>query len=108
MVLHRERRKRLVADALDRVVVEIDVRHFQTVGNRFRQHREVVVLARNLHLAGREILHWMVAAMMSELETPRLGAARKRQQLMAETDAHDGDSWQLVVGGASRPGEPPQ
>ena len=66
------------------------MRHFKALGDGFRQHGEVVVLARDLHLAGREVLHRMVAAMMSEFQAARLGTARKRQQLMPETDAHDG------------------
>ena len=79
MVLHRKRRERLMTDAFDRVVVEIDVRHFQAVGYRRRVDGEVVVLARDLHVSRRQVFDRMVAAMMSELQTPRLGAARKRQ-----------------------------
>ena len=52
MVLHRERRERLVPDALDRPVVEVDVRDFEAVRHRLWDDGEVVVLAGNLHLAG--------------------------------------------------------
>lgn len=64
MVLHGERGKRLVADALNRAVVEVDVRHFQAVRQLFAHHGEIVVLARDLHIARRE----MVATVVPELE----------------------------------------
>ena len=90
MVLHRERRERLVADALDGSVVEIDVCNFQTVRNRLRHDGEVVVLAGDFHMARRKILNGMVASVVSELEPRRLRSAREREQLMPEADAHDG------------------
>ena len=90
MVLHRERRERLVADALDRIVVEVYVRHFQTVWNRLRHDGEVVVLAGDFHMARRKILNGMVASVVSELEPRSLRAAREREQLMSQTDAHEG------------------
>ena len=40
VVLHRKRRQRLVTDAFDRVVVEVDVRHLEALRNRLGQHRE--------------------------------------------------------------------
>ena len=46
MVLHRERRELLVADALDRAVVEVDMRHLQAARKRFGDDGEVVVLPR--------------------------------------------------------------
>ena len=84
MVLHRERRQRLVAHSLDGTVVEIDVRNLETFRNGLRHDCEVVVLARYLHLARREVLHGVVAPMMPELEPCRLRAACERKQLMLD------------------------
>ena len=67
VILHRERRKRLVAYSFDRIVVEVYVRDFEAVRNRLWQDSEVVVLARYLHMACRKVLHRVVAAMMAEL-----------------------------------------
>ena len=67
------------------------MRHLQAVRKRLRQHGEVVVLTRDLHLAGLQVLHRMVAAVMSELEPSRLRPARQRQQLMPQAYPHDGD-----------------
>ena len=91
MVLHRERRQRPVADAFDRTVVEIDVRHFKAAGQRIGDDGEVVVLACDLHLARGEVLDRMVAAVVPELETRRLRAAREGEELVPQADAHDGD-----------------
>ena len=67
VVLHRERGKRLVPYTLDRVVVEVYVRDFETVRNRLWQDGEVVVLTRYLHMACRKVLHWVVTAVVTEL-----------------------------------------
>ena len=79
MVLHRERGECLVPYAFNRPVVEIHVSHFKAFWNGFRHHCEVVVLAGDLNLARREILHRMVAAVVPELEPRRLRAARERE-----------------------------
>ena len=67
MILHGERRKDLVADAFDRVVVDVYVRYLQAVGHGCGVYGEVVVLAGYLNMACREILYGMIAAMVSEL-----------------------------------------
>ena len=72
MVLHRKRGQRLVAHAFDRRVVEIDVRDFQAVRHGLGDHREVVVLAGDLHMARLQVLDRVVAAMVAELQTPSL------------------------------------
>ena len=66
VVLHRERRKRLVPYALDRVVVKVYVRDFEAIRNRLRQDSEVVVLARYLHMTSRKILHRVVATVVAK------------------------------------------
>ena len=95
MVLHREGWQRLVPDALDGSVVEIHMSDLQTIWYGLRYHGEIVVLARDLHLARREVFHGMVAAVVPELEPRRLRAAREREQLMSQADAHN---WKWVSG----------
>ncbi len=88
MVLHRKRRERLVAHALDGAVVEIDVRDLQASWNRLRHDGKVVVLACDLHLARCEVLHGVVAAVVPEFETTSLCATRERQKLVPKADSH--------------------
>ena len=91
VVLHRKRRQRLVTDAFDRVVVEIDMRYLEALRNRLGQHREVVVLGRDLDSPRLQVLHRMVAAVVTELQAPRLRAARDREELMAQTNPENRD-----------------
>ena len=83
MVLHTEQRFRAVPQAFQRLVVQIDVGQVN-VGRleRIRVHGEVVVMRRNLHLAGRVVAHRVVAAVMSELELVGLPAERQTEQLL--------------------------
>ena len=48
-----------------------------------------MVLARDEHAAGGELLHRMIGAVVAELHLHRLGAAGEPEQLMAEADAED-------------------
>ena len=91
VVLHRKRRQRLVTDAFDRIVVEIDVRHLEALRNRLGQHREVVVLGRDLDRPRLQVLHRMVAAVVTELQAPRLRAARDREELVAQANPENRD-----------------
>ena len=98
VILHRERRERLVPHALDRVVVEVYVRDFEAVRNRLWQDGEIVVLARDLHVACRKILNRMVATVVAKFQPPRLRAAGKREQLMPQTNSHYWDvSWSFEL-----------
>ena len=72
-------------------VIEIHVRNFKQVRQRFRQDGEIVVLARDLDFARGKILHRVVAAVVSEFETARLRAAGEGEQLVPQANAHDGD-----------------
>ena len=78
-----------MAKALDRVVVEVQVRHFQIVGQRFGLDRKAVVLRGDLHPAAVPVHHGLVGAAMAELQLVGLRAAGQRQQLMAQADAED-------------------
>ena len=70
---------------------------FQTIRDRLRQNREVVVLARDLNLASHEVLHGMVATVMTKLESSSLRATGQGQKLMPETDSHDGSDERRVT-----------
>ena len=89
VVLHRKRRQRRVTDAFDRVVVEIDVRHLEALRNRLGQHREVVVLGRDLDRPRLQVLHRMVAAPVAEFQLIGLGTAGQANHLMAQADTED-------------------
>ena len=93
MVLHGEGRQRLVAHALYGAVVEVTVGDFEAVWHGLRQDGEVVVLARYLDLSRRKVLDRVVAAVVPELEPPRLRAAGDRKKLMPEADAHYGSDF---------------
>ena len=64
---------------------------FEAVGDRLRDNREIVVLARYLHLACRQVLHRVVAAVVPELETSSLRPACEREQLVPKANSHDRD-----------------
>ena len=78
-----------MADALDRAVVQITMRHFEHRGQILFGNREAVVLRRDLDPAGVEVLHRLVRAAVAELELERRGPASQRQQLMTETNAEN-------------------
>ena len=74
--------------ALDGIIVKVDVRHLKTTRDRLGQYREVMILTRDFHLARREIAHRVVAAVMSELEPPRLCSTRERKKLVPKANTH--------------------
>ena len=69
VVLHAEQRQRLVAQAFERLVVQVNVGqlHFVPV-DRVRVDGEVVIVRHDFHLAGEIVAHRMVAAVVPELE----------------------------------------
>src|SRR5688572_33057810 len=80
-----------MAEALERLVVQVDVRELDVVlVERVRIDREPVILRRNLHAAGPQIFHRMIAASMSELQLVGSAPQRKTQQLLTEADAEHG------------------
>src|SRR5262249_12584523 len=82
----RERAERFRTYPFHVTVVQIEMRHFHTVGQRRRVDRVVVVLARDLHLPGVEIANRMVATVMPEGQFERLGTERETHDLMTKTD----------------------
>ena len=79
-----------MAQAFDRAIVQIEMRHPRVRGQRIGIHGKPVVLGRDLDLVAIEILDRMVGAAMPELELVGLGTQGEAEQLMAETDAEDG------------------
>ena len=61
--------------------------HHAAFGKRVGVDRVVVVLARDLHSAGREVPNRMVAAVVPEAELERAGTERGTHDLMPEADA---------------------
>src|SRR3954469_4904259 len=70
-------------EALDRPVVERDVRHLARFA---RLDGEAVVLARDEHPAGKTLEHRVVRAPVAERELVRLVASRAGDQLVPEAD----------------------
>ena len=91
MILHAEQRQVAMSQAFERLVVQVNVRQFDFgLRQRVGIDGEVVVVRRDLDLAALQLLHRMVAAMVSELELEGLAAEGDAGELVAETDAEDG------------------
>src|SRR5436305_1605483 len=84
MELDRARAQLGEREALDRVVVERQVRRVALV---LRAQGKAVVLARHEDAAARALEHRMVDAAVAERELERLVAGRLRDQLVPEADA---------------------
>ena len=89
VVLHAERGNLAAPDALDHTVVEVHVRDVGGV-ETLDVNCEVVVLARDLDLSGREVTDRMVATVMPEGQLERPRTERGAEQLMSEADAEHG------------------
>ena len=87
VVLHAEGGRVEHAQALAHAVVEVDVAHLGPAGEPVGVDGEVVVLAGDLHLAGGQVAHGVVAAVVAERELHGVGAERPAEELVAEADA---------------------
>src|SRR4051812_22297427 len=87
MILHREHRPVFQGDAAVRSVKQRDMRLLRALRQRLAVDREAVIHRSNLDLAGGEILHRMIGAVMALMHFHRAGADREPQHLMTETDA---------------------
>ncbi len=75
-------------DALQRTVIQAQVSHLDLVRvERFGYNHVIVILGGDIYLLRAQILHRMIAAMMSELESRRLAAQGPANQLMTKTNA---------------------
>lgn len=83
VILHREQRQVLVPHALQRVVVKIDVRQLDFARRqRIGINREVVIVRRDLDLAGVQLFHGMIPPMMAEFQLVGFAAQSDARQLM--------------------------
>src|SRR5213593_534457 len=90
VILHGEHGLLAVAHALGGAVVEIDVRLHQPGLLHGREvHREAMVLRSDLDAPGEEVLHWMIGAMVAELELVGVAAEGQAENLVAEADAEE-------------------
>ena len=89
VVLHAERRGVEDPEALAHAVVEVHVAHLGPPAQRVGVDGEVVVLAGDLHLAGGEVAHRVVPAVVAERELHRGAAEGAAEQLVAEADPED-------------------
>ena len=90
VVLHREGGDVATADAFNHAVVEIDMGDVGT-GDRALGDGEVVILARDLDAARRDVAHRMVPAVMAERQLVGGAAEGRAHQLVAEADAEHRD-----------------
>ena len=91
VILHREQRQIAMAHTFECLVVQVNVRQFDFgLRQRVGVDGEVVVVGCDLDFAGVELLHRMVAAVMSEFQFESLAAERDAGQLVPETNSEDG------------------
>ena len=101
VVLHAEERERAVAQAFQRLVIQVHVRQLDLVGvDRVWIDGKVVVVRGDLHLAGEVVAHRVVAAVMAEFELVCLAAQGNAGELMAEADSEDRHAAQEFANGA--------
>ncbi len=81
----------VVAQPLDAAVVEVALadREAGAAWQRVGVHRDLVVLGRDLHPSGAQVLHRMVRAVMPEAQAARLGARGAGHDLVAQADAQE-------------------
>ena len=78
-----------MAQALDGVVVEVDVTDLYFLRQRVGIDRVAVVLSGDMHEACLQVLDGVVSAAMTEFELERAAAYCAPDDLIAEADAED-------------------
>ena len=93
VVLHAEEGEFFVAHALVSVVVEIDVGDLDFAGGQgIGIHAEAMILRGDFHFFGEKIFDRMIRTVMAEFEFESFAAKSQAAELMAETDAEDGNA----------------
>ena len=92
MVLHAEDRQALVPQALERLIVEVDVAQLDVGWKSGGIDREAMILGGDLDLAGRLVADRVVGAAVAELELEGLAAEGLAENLVPEADAEDRES----------------
>src|SRR5215813_2376966 len=79
-----------MAQALERVVIQIDVRELDfALLQRVGIDGEVVVVRRDLDLAALDALHWMIAAVVAEFQLVCPATECTADELVSEADAEN-------------------
>src|ERR1700684_4336159 len=74
----------------ERLIVQVDVGEFHFAARQgIGIDSKIMVVRRDLDLAGTQLLHRMVAAMMSELQFERLATKRNAGELMSQANAEN-------------------
>ena len=87
MILHAEHILAFDRDAAIGAVEQRDMGLLDALGQGVAIHREAVIHRDDLDLAGFQILHRMIGAVMALRHLLGLAAQRQAQHLMAEADA---------------------
>ena len=103
VILNAEDRQALVPQALEGLIVEVDVARLDVGGQRRRVDGEAVVLGGDLDLAGRLVADRVIGAAVAELELEGLGAEGLAEELMAQADPEDRDATRFGGGADQRP-----
>src|SRR5439155_9279790 len=98
VVLDREHPQVGRGDAFHRAVVEVDVGHLHLALERFRVHREAVVLRGEVDLVADYVADRMIRAAVPELELVGAAAHGEGEDLVAEADAHHRDFAEVLAG----------
>ena len=89
MILHAEDRQLAMPHSFDRSVVQIDVRDFDFLRQRFGIDRKTVILRSDRYFPAAQIFHRLIAAAMPEFQFESAAAKREAEHLMPETNAED-------------------
>ena len=90
VILHAEHRLAAVAEAFQRLVVQIHVRDFDVARvERIRIHREAVIVRGDLDALRQLVDHRMIGAAMPELQLVSFAAQRQPENLVTQADAED-------------------
>src|SRR5437667_10372423 len=89
MILDTENRPGLVAHSLDGLIVEIEAIHRHIGGKRAGINGEAVILSRDFHLAGLQILDRLVRAAMAEFQFEGLAAKCLAKNLVAQANSEN-------------------
>ena len=89
MVLNSERRKLLVSNPFGRLIIQIDVRYFDVVGQARRIDGKAVILRCDLYLSCSPIQHGLIRAAVTEAQFVSLATKGQAEQLQAETNPKD-------------------
>src|SRR6266404_4033934 len=87
MILDREDWEDRVAHALDTLIVEISVRHFDFGRQAIGLQRKAVIMGSDFNMAVARIFNRLIAAAMTEHKFESLAAKRAPQQLMTKTNS---------------------